>query len=363
MDKNKKSAGSGDEGVPSSHSVTYECMNRDNSTESVGTEMSLPTNISYQLNRPIPLPPPPIETLHFDSRYIHSITSQTGLNPFPRTPFPSEGFQRSPAAPFGLANGVTGNDSSRSIAPVALPNGIIQLCLRNGIRVDMTLDKAVRVTNTLSDIVISLSSGGDSAAVNHPNGKVYQLGPFVEITAFDGKMNNNYVRYAKLWQEGITFTCTDCTHIFLVDLYGTRATSDTFTNMSHDFTLPVFLNSSKHGPIFANEARNVVQRSSHFHSNDGTDEYYINDFRISQKPDGLVKVTRSNNRCLIRTSPEHHSATLTTANIHCTASLSHTPHLFVRRQEQSMHFDGSSFVVRNNGHSAGFDENNYLRVY
>lgn len=99
--------------------------------------------------------------------------------------------------------------------------------------------------------------------------------------------------------------------------------------------------------MFANEARIVVQRSSYFHSNDGTDEFYINDFRISQKPDGLVKytisyfvlycilngcfrVTRSNNRCLIRTSPEHHSATLTTAHIHCTASLSHTPHLFVR---------------------------------
>lgn len=39
-------------------------------------------------------------------------------------------------------------------------------------------------------------------------------------------------------------------------------------------------------------------------------------------------------------------------------------HWFIcSRQEQSMHFDGSSFVVRNNGHSAGFDENNYLRVY
>lgn len=41
--------------------------------------------------------------------------------------------------------------------------------------------------------------------------------------------------------------------------------------------------------MFANEARIAVQRSSYFHSNDGTDEFYINDFRISQKPDGLVK--------------------------------------------------------------------------
>lgn len=38
-------------------------------------------------------------------------------------------------------------------------------------------------------------------------------------------------------------------------------------------------------------------------------------------------------------------------------------HLFVRRDERRMHFDGASFVVRNAGHSAGFDENNLLRVY
>lgn len=50
-----------------------------------------------------------------------------------------------------------------------------------------------------------------------------------------------FSRYAKMWQEGITFTCTDCTHIFLVDLYGTRTTTDTFTNASCDYTLPVFL--------------------------------------------------------------------------------------------------------------------------
>lgn len=33
------------------------------------------------------------------------------------------------------------------------------------------------------------------------------------------------------------------------------------------------------------------------------------------------------------------------------------------RDERRMHFDGSQFVVRNAGHSAGFDGENYLRVY
>lgn len=34
-----------------------------------------------------------------------------------------------------------------------------------------------------------------------------------------------------------------------------------------------------------------------------------------------------------------------------------------RRGERRMHFDGSSFTVRNAGHSAGFDDHNLLKVY
>lgn len=33
------------------------------------------------------------------------------------------------------------------------------------------------------------------------------------------------------------------------------------------------------------------------------------------------------------------------------------------RNEKRMHFDGSCFIVRNAGHSAGFNENNLLIVY
>lgn len=34
-----------------------------------------------------------------------------------------------------------------------------------------------------------------------------------------------------------------------------------------------------------------------------------------------------------------------------------------RRGERRLHFDGTIFVVRNAGHSAGFDEKNQLKVY
>ena len=57
----------------------------------------------------------------------------------------------------------------------------------------MTLDRAVRVTNSKSRIAISLSSAASSAALIHPNGKVYQFGSRVEIVAYDGMQNNNFV--------------------------------------------------------------------------------------------------------------------------------------------------------------------------
>lgn len=75
------------------------------------------------------------------------------------------------------------------------------------------------------------------------------------------------------------------------------------------------------------------------------------------------RVSRPNNRLKIHTSPSNGSARLSTQFIHSTASMGRSSHLFVRFEERRMHFDGTSIVVRNQGHSAGFDEDNNLRIY
>lgn len=98
----------------------------------------------------------------------------------------------------------------------------------------------------------------------------------------------------------------------------------------------------------------------------------------------ILRVVRPSHQWLMKTSCRNSSATLTTPHIHCTASLSQNSHLFVRltirywnaictrtsinfpdfrRYEKRIHFDGSNFVVRNESQSAGFDENNLLKVY
>lgn len=76
-----------------------------------------------------------------------------------------------------------------------------------------------------------------------------------------------------------------------------------------------------------------------------------------------IRIARNSNKYQLRTSPSNGTASLTTPFLHCTASLGQTSHLFVRRGERRMHYDGTSFIVRNAGHSAGFDDNNQLKVY
>lgn len=60
-------------------------------------------------------------------------------------------------------------------------------------RIDITLDKAVRLTNIFRGIDVSIDASGTSSAVIHPNGKVNQYGSEVEVVAFDGTNRNNFV--------------------------------------------------------------------------------------------------------------------------------------------------------------------------
>lgn len=129
--------------------------------------------------------------------------------------------------------------------------------------IDMTLDKAVRVLNQRSMVAVSLSRNGTNSALIHPNGRILQSGSKVEIVTYDGMKNNNFVwvqstgnlviyiilinyiyilhsRYAKMWYKGVSFTSESCALIYLVDTAGTRTTTDTFTDLTKDYTLAVF---------------------------------------------------------------------------------------------------------------------------
>ncbi|KRF80369.1 uncharacterized protein [Drosophila virilis] len=314
------------------------------STKSLTARFARP----FGYSQPQPQPPPP---MHHTQQF-----------PSPMPP-PPHALGRVSSRTFEFENSPPPPPPCPGSGPIAMSNGTIQLRLREGVRIDMTLDKAVRVLNQRSMVAVSLSRNGTNSALIHPNGRILQSGSKVEIVTYDGMKANNFVRYAKMWYKGVSFTSESCALIYLVDTAGTRTTTDTFTDLTKDYTLAVFYDDSRHGPSFVPDAQEVIAKSSYSCADDGTEMYDINGFRIIQAADGLVKVTRQHNKGLIRTSPGNGSVTLTTLGIHCTASLGKTSHLFLRRNEKRMHFDGSNFIVRNAGHSAGFNENNLLIVY
>ncbi|XP_033255643.1 uncharacterized protein LOC117195097 [Drosophila miranda] len=100
----------------------------------------------------------------------------------------------------------------------------------------MTLDKAVRVLNQRSMVAVALSRNCSNSALIHPNVRILQSGAKVEIVTYDGMKGNNFVRYAKMWYKGVSFTSEACALIYLVDTAGTRTTTDTFTDLTKDYT-------------------------------------------------------------------------------------------------------------------------------
>lgn len=87
---------------------------------------------------------------------------------------------------------------------------------------------------------------------------------------------------------------------------------------------------AQHGPEYDAVANSIMEDANYWTTDDGTEHYHINGYRVSQSHDGLVKITSLSNRTLIRTSPSNGSVTITTPYFHCTASLRETSHLFVR---------------------------------
>ncbi|KAG8225056.1 hypothetical protein J437_LFUL000034 [Ladona fulva] len=239
--------------------------------------------------------------------------------------------------------------------------GILSLALSENIHLDMTVERSIRIVNYQSNIVLAISGSGSASALRHPNGCVYQYGSRAEIVAHDPLGNH---KYAKMWYKGVSFTCERCALVYLVDSAGTRTTTDTFSNLSCvDFSIPVFYEGTERGSFSRQAAMVALQDSHYWLSENGVQNWVVCNVRISLTPDGLVRVARNSNKYLLKLSESSGNASLTTPYLHCTASMGKTSHLFVRRGERRMHFDGSIFIVRNAGHSAGFDEKNQLKVY
>ena len=70
-----------------------------------------------------------------------------------------------------------------------------------------------------------------------------------------------------------------------------------------------------------------------------------------------------NLKFLMKSSPANGKIRMESAFLYATASLGPDSHLFVRSNSRRIHYNGSTFVVRNGTQSAGFDEQSQLKLW
>ncbi|KAL1464913.1 hypothetical protein WDU94_004518 [Cyamophila willieti] len=254
------------------------------------------------------------------------------------------------------SNSNTSQDSYTPGMAVATPHGTMSLRLAHDIKIDISVDSSIRVINKRNNVVIALNQYGCTSAFLHPHGRIYQNGSKVEMLVYDQVSGNN--KMAKMWYKGVSFQSDFSALVYLVDAAGTRSTTDTFRDLSPDFSLSVFYEESRHGPAYIQETVSTLQKAIYWVTDSGVENWKIKDMCITQAR-GIVNIYRKDTKYQIKTGNSS-SAMLTTPFIHCTAS---PEHMFVRRGDRRMHFDGVNFIVRNAGHSAGFDELNNLKIF
>lgn len=79
----------------------------------------------------------------------------------------------------------------REYGPVATQDGYIDIRLRHGINVILSLDRGVLIEN--GDVRVAVSADTKFASLEHPNGRVRQVADRIDIVAFDGFRKNNFV--------------------------------------------------------------------------------------------------------------------------------------------------------------------------
>ena len=92
-----------------------------------------------------------------------------------------------------------------------------------------------------------------------------------------------------MWYKGVSFTSEQCALVYLVDSAGTRTTTDTFSDISQDLSVPVFYEGSRYGPSCIQEAISILQDAQYWATEEGLENWVINNVRISQNPDGLLR--------------------------------------------------------------------------
>jgi len=260
------------------------------------------------------------------------------------------------------------------VKAVVEEGGYISLHLRFGVRVDIAPNQAIRIINTRKAVDLGLSGCATQMSMVHPQGRVLQYNSRIEVQVENYHHPTSHypsVKNAKVWPRGVSFTSNNCALVYLVDAAGARSTTDTFHDLYADnISETVFSRSTQvascHYQSVIEKCKFDLNEAEYWRNSDiEPDCWVINGVQIKQTHDGLVTVERKygNEVFQLRTSPSNGKVRLQSSFLYLTASMGDEAHVFIKSNERRIHYNGTAFVVRNAGHSAGFDETGLLRIW
>jgi hypothetical protein len=92
-----------------------------------------------------------------------------------------------------------------------------------------------------------------------------------------------------MWYKGVSFTSERCALTYMVDAAGTRTTCDRFLDLRQDYLMSVFYGDLCYGPYYIQEAISILQGIRYWINDKGTEIFLINNVRVSQTCDGMVR--------------------------------------------------------------------------
>ncbi|XP_076329797.1 uncharacterized protein LOC143235470 [Tachypleus tridentatus] len=232
--------------------------------------------------------------------------------------------------------------------PVVTSCGTLSILLKHCVRVDITVDRAIRMVNFPANCIASINGAADYSGILHPYGRILQEG--VTINAEMGKI------LAKIAKRGVTFTSTEHSLVYLVDPSGTKSTTERFQDLNYDFSINLFYLSSFNGTGALNYCFDALAGAYHRVFRNGDEVWNIAGVRIKQTSWGDVRVTKDYGRRVLRTSPTSGNISVSTPFVHMAAGCEPDRCVFVRRGDKRVIAHIGGFNVRCGSQKAGFDE-------
>ncbi|XP_054714646.1 uncharacterized protein LOC129224245 [Uloborus diversus] len=238
--------------------------------------------------------------------------------------------------------------------PMITNYGAVTILLRHLVRVDISAEQAVYVSNPPGNSVAAISGTGDRSCIIHPNGRILQHGSDIHMATLSRK--------AKMCKRGIVFTSVDHCLSYLVDASGTKTTSEKFQDLHNDISIAVFYSDSLHDN-YLEECCKMVTKSVHKTFRNGDKVWTVGAFRIKQDHFGDVKVTHTFERRVVRASPTNGQMSVKSSDVEMSVGRYPNNYFDVRKGRQHVKASLRGFRVQNGTQKAGFNSSGRVVLY